>query len=381
MTTIKVLHNIAPGLLPPALRILTDGGVALTEAARAGAFLIGHWRARKPRVARAMIRAHLRRRRPSTARSTYREYASRGRHRAPPRSWTLLIALAGFLRQAPSLERGRPGSSLTTSLQRAVAHLLSLQGERGDWEGEMVWCPMITRPVRDRPARRRTAPGCGRAGRHHPPLRGHAHRRGRLGPSSRVAGLRVRHRARLRRAPAARRRPRGASGGGGPAMAPRTAGRRPGHPDLGQVLAGAPRPLRLRAASTRARPSCSCLPALAARPPASLLLPHALHLPRRWPTSTGGASAPTLGPITDELRHELYGQPLRRASTSPRIATPSRRPICSSGRAPRLRAASPRSMLHERHRARGAAPARPRPRASRASSTSSGRAATRGCPR
>jgi cyclopropane fatty-acyl-phospholipid synthase-like methyltransferase len=48
MTTIKVLHNIAPGLLPPVLRILTDGGVALTEAARAGAFLIGHWRARKP---------------------------------------------------------------------------------------------------------------------------------------------------------------------------------------------------------------------------------------------------------------------------------------------------------------------------------------------
>jgi lanosterol synthase len=33
---------------------------------------------------------------------------------------------------------------LTTSLRRAVAHLLSLQGERGDWEGEMVWCPMIT---------------------------------------------------------------------------------------------------------------------------------------------------------------------------------------------------------------------------------------------
>jgi len=33
---------------------------------------------------------------------------------------------------------------LTTSLHRAVAHLLSLQGERGEWEGEMVWCPMIT---------------------------------------------------------------------------------------------------------------------------------------------------------------------------------------------------------------------------------------------
>jgi hypothetical protein len=33
---------------------------------------------------------------------------------------------------------------LTSSLHRAVEHLLSLQGERGDWEGEMVWCPMIT---------------------------------------------------------------------------------------------------------------------------------------------------------------------------------------------------------------------------------------------
>ena len=50
MTTVKALRTIAPGLLPPVLRILTDGGVALTEAARAGAFLIGHWRARKPAV-------------------------------------------------------------------------------------------------------------------------------------------------------------------------------------------------------------------------------------------------------------------------------------------------------------------------------------------
>jgi len=33
---------------------------------------------------------------------------------------------------------------LTTSLDRAVEHLLSLQRGRGDWEGEMVWCPMIT---------------------------------------------------------------------------------------------------------------------------------------------------------------------------------------------------------------------------------------------
>jgi 2,3-oxidosqualene cyclase len=30
---------------------------------------------------------------------------------------------------------------------RALAHLVSLQSPRGDWEGEMVWCPMITAQV------------------------------------------------------------------------------------------------------------------------------------------------------------------------------------------------------------------------------------------
>jgi len=49
--TIKGLRSLAPGLLPPVLRLLTDGGIALSEAARAGAFLIGHWRARKPTAA------------------------------------------------------------------------------------------------------------------------------------------------------------------------------------------------------------------------------------------------------------------------------------------------------------------------------------------
>ena len=157
MTTIKVLHNIAPGLLPPVLRILTDGGVALTEAARAGAFLIGHWRARKPAAARAMIRAHLRRRPrppchaarqsptnfvcaaqtgPAPAESTPRVRPSGAASRDPS------LALAGF---SDRLLRAWPSRlPLTTSLHRAVAHLLSLQAERGDWEGEMVWCPMIT---------------------------------------------------------------------------------------------------------------------------------------------------------------------------------------------------------------------------------------------
>jgi lanosterol synthase len=32
---------------------------------------------------------------------------------------------------------------LTTALDRAAAHLLALQQDRGCWEGEMVWCPVI----------------------------------------------------------------------------------------------------------------------------------------------------------------------------------------------------------------------------------------------
>ena len=30
---------------------------------------------------------------------------------------------------------------------RALAHLVALQSPRGDWEGEMAWCPMITAQV------------------------------------------------------------------------------------------------------------------------------------------------------------------------------------------------------------------------------------------
>src|SRR4029453_1407565 len=76
---------------------------------------------------RAMIRAHLLRWRPRPPCHVTREtsgpaqFLLRGPdmaphspkrrtprvtcHRAPPRSWTLLIALAGFLRQAPGLDR------------------------------------------------------------------------------------------------------------------------------------------------------------------------------------------------------------------------------------------------------------------------------------
>ena len=32
---------------------------------------------------------------------------------------------------------------MTAALGRARAHLLALQENRGCWEGEMVWCPVI----------------------------------------------------------------------------------------------------------------------------------------------------------------------------------------------------------------------------------------------
>ena len=45
-------------------------------------------------------------------------------------------------------EPGRPKEIASVdacpALQSAAAHLLGLQGEDGDWEGEMVWCPMLT---------------------------------------------------------------------------------------------------------------------------------------------------------------------------------------------------------------------------------------------
>jgi lanosterol synthase len=38
-------------------------------------------------------------------------------------------------------------ADVTAARDRALAHLVSLQSRRGDWEGEMVWCPMITAQV------------------------------------------------------------------------------------------------------------------------------------------------------------------------------------------------------------------------------------------
>jgi ubiquinone/menaquinone biosynthesis C-methylase UbiE len=45
---IRGIRDWVPWLIPPTLRMLTDGGLALSSGARVGAFLIGHWRARKP---------------------------------------------------------------------------------------------------------------------------------------------------------------------------------------------------------------------------------------------------------------------------------------------------------------------------------------------
>ena len=38
-------------------------------------------------------------------------------------------------------------ADVAAARDRALAHLVSLQSARGDWEGEMVWCPMITAQV------------------------------------------------------------------------------------------------------------------------------------------------------------------------------------------------------------------------------------------
>jgi len=42
------LRNFAMKLMPATLRMLTEGGIAVAQGARAGAFIIGYWRAVKP---------------------------------------------------------------------------------------------------------------------------------------------------------------------------------------------------------------------------------------------------------------------------------------------------------------------------------------------
>jgi cyclopropane fatty-acyl-phospholipid synthase-like methyltransferase len=45
---VRGIRGLLPWLIPPTLRMMTDGGLAVSRGARAGAFIIGHWRARKP---------------------------------------------------------------------------------------------------------------------------------------------------------------------------------------------------------------------------------------------------------------------------------------------------------------------------------------------
>lgn len=45
---IRALHGWLPWLIPPVLRLLTDGGMVLSKAAREGVFIIGQWCASKP---------------------------------------------------------------------------------------------------------------------------------------------------------------------------------------------------------------------------------------------------------------------------------------------------------------------------------------------
>ena len=49
--TVQAVRSFLPFLIPPVQKLLIDSGVALCEAAKVGAFLIGHWRARKPEAA------------------------------------------------------------------------------------------------------------------------------------------------------------------------------------------------------------------------------------------------------------------------------------------------------------------------------------------
>lgn len=50
--TIEGIRGVPADAVDPVLRMLTDGGIALAEAGRAGAFMIAHFRARKPDATR-----------------------------------------------------------------------------------------------------------------------------------------------------------------------------------------------------------------------------------------------------------------------------------------------------------------------------------------
>jgi len=45
--TVAAFRGLAPDAIDPTLRFVTEGGIALAAGARAGAFVLGHWRARR----------------------------------------------------------------------------------------------------------------------------------------------------------------------------------------------------------------------------------------------------------------------------------------------------------------------------------------------
>ncbi len=60
-------------------------------------------------------------------------------------SRALLVSMPSGVNKANRNGSGKPASlEVSAALNRAGNCLMRLQGEKGEWEGEMVWCPMLT---------------------------------------------------------------------------------------------------------------------------------------------------------------------------------------------------------------------------------------------
>ncbi len=76
--------------------------------------------------------------------------ARNGKGELDRRSWSTLAGVLQISMPAkarnpqPSRPKEVPSLDATSALERASMRLLDLQGEEGGWEGEMVWCPMLT---------------------------------------------------------------------------------------------------------------------------------------------------------------------------------------------------------------------------------------------
>ena len=133
--------------------------------------------------------------------------------------------------------------SLVNAPERALSHLLSQQGPRGDWEGEMVWCPIITaqyvivREVTGRPLDERARAGLSR---HFEVTRTPEGGWGLHPESPSYVFVTALAYVALRLLGLSRRR---ADAQGRPRLARAAAGRGAGHSDLGEVLARPARPL------------------------------------------------------------------------------------------------------------------------------------------